>query len=126
MLSGRQLHCSRCCRTAGIICGFTNLVSRKDGEFSSWGRHVFQQTLQRELWRAEACSPAEQPDRRHSFIIDHMSYNTVHFTDGVPHDQDVLNGHEACRRPDHPKVPALARIVREADGEQWRTSAPRR
>jgi len=48
-----------------------------------------------------------------------MSYNPVHFTGGVPHYQDVLNGHEARRRPDRPKIPVLARIVWETDGEQW-------
>lgn len=49
-----------------------------------------------------------------------MSDNPVHFTGGVPRYQDVLNGHEARRRPDRSKIPVLARIVWESDGEQWR------
>ena len=52
-------------------------------------------------------------------IIERLSHSSVHFTGGAPRYQDVLNGHEARRRPDRTKIPVLARVVWRDDGEQW-------
>ncbi|MDN5585198.1 hypothetical protein [Brevibacterium aurantiacum] len=48
-----------------------------------------------------------------------MSYMPIHFNGSAPHYQDVLNSHKARRRPDRPKIPVLARLIWENDGEQW-------
>lgn len=48
-----------------------------------------------------------------------MFYKPIQFSGGVPHYQHVVNSLKARDRPSRPKIPVLAHIVWEVDGEQW-------
>ena len=52
-------------------------------------------------------------------IIECMSYHPIQFSGGVPHYQDVVNSLTARERPERPKIPVLARVEWDTDGEQW-------